>query len=253
MTEPGTLGTVGTLGSYDASKAERSLAAASGLGRLLHARVEGVERVPQGPALVVSNHAFGWDVAIPMASLAAHSGRRVWFLGEHLWWRVPYLRDLAAASGVVDGTRENARHLLEQGELVAVLPGGLREALKPEQLAYRLLWGSRAGFARVAIASGAAVVPLASIGADDVFRLVGNAFLRGDRWFGHHTLPIPRLRLPHRTHLAYIFGEPIVPRVGPELADDPVEARRLVHEVRGALDEILTCELAARAGVDVAR
>jgi hypothetical protein len=26
-----------------------------------------------------------------------------------------------------------------------------------------------------------------------------------------------------------------------------------VHEVRGALDEILTCELAARAGVDVAR
>lgn len=83
------------------------------------------------------------------------AGRPVYSLGEHLWWKFPVLRDLAAAAQTVDGTPQNADRLLARGELVLVLPGGLRESIKPSSLRYRLVWA------------------LADVGADDVFQLVG--------------------------------------------------------------------------------
>jgi hypothetical protein len=90
----------------------------------------GVENVPAGRALFVMNHAFGWDAMLPMAAIRRQTGRRVWALGEHLWWKVPFLRGLAAAVGTVDGSPENVDALLANDELVLVLPGGLREAVK---------------------------------------------------------------------------------------------------------------------------
>lgn len=60
------------------------------------------------------------------------------------------------------------------GELVLVLPGGLCEAVKPHELRYRLLWGHRYGFVRAALRHGAPLVPVASLGADDIIHLVGD-------------------------------------------------------------------------------
>ena len=69
----------------------------------------------------------------------------MWGLGEHAWWKVPFLRRLAAAVGTVDGNPGNVNRLLSADEVVLVLPGGLREAVKPRELRYRLLWGKRYG------------------------------------------------------------------------------------------------------------
>jgi len=102
--------------------------------RLLRVNVRGIERLPRGRALLVANHAFGWDVIIPIAEIWRRTHRRVWVLGEHAWWRFPFLRRLAAAIGTVDGTPENADRLLGNDELVLVMPGGLREAVKPREL-----------------------------------------------------------------------------------------------------------------------
>src|SRR5689334_10105885 len=78
------------------------------VGRPLGVAVHGLERLPNGRALVVANHAFGWDVAFPIAAIARSTGRKVWALGEHLWWKIPVVRRLAASVGVVDGRREVA-------------------------------------------------------------------------------------------------------------------------------------------------
>jgi 1-acyl-sn-glycerol-3-phosphate acyltransferase len=225
------------------------------VSRRLHVEVEGIENLPRGRALIVANHAFGWDVMFAMNAVWERERRTVWALGEHAWWKVPFLRELAAEVGTVDGTRDNADRLLSRDELVLVLPGGLREAVKPRELRYRLLWGHRYGFVRTAIRNQAPLVPLASIGADDLFDFVGNAYRRGERLLRRSGIPIPLpsriLPIPHLVRLRFVFGEPILPRVPADQADDAVAVRGLRREVEGALHEIIETELARRAGFEV--
>ena len=178
---------------YDAATADRFWRRVSRASDRFHVEVTGLENVPAGRALFVMNHAFGWDAMLPIAAIRRGTGRRVWALGEHLWWKLPFLRRLAAAVGTVDGTPENVDALLAADELVLVLPGGLREAVKPAALRYRLHWGKRFGFVRAAFHAQAPLVPLAGIGADELFDFEGDAFSRGRRWLGID-FPIPRPR-----------------------------------------------------------
>jgi 1-acyl-sn-glycerol-3-phosphate acyltransferase len=218
---------------------------------LLHVKVENIERIPPGPTLLVMNHAFGWDAMIPMAGIRKATGRRVWALGEHLWWSLPFLRTVAAKVGTVDGTPANVDELLGRGDIVLVLPGGLREALKPSTLRYRLLWGDRYGFVRAAMRNKAMIVPVASIGADEIFDFVGDAFARGRRWL-RRDFPLPRpsfgIPWPHRQRLEYYVGEPISAEAHPGESIDSA-TRRLRRETRGALEELIDEALAQRAGV----
>jgi 1-acyl-sn-glycerol-3-phosphate acyltransferase len=222
------------------------------IAKRLHIDVDGLENLPKGRALLVANHSFGWDVLIPMAAIACRLERRVWVLGEHAWWRVPFVRRLAASLGVVDGTPENADRLLERDELILVLPGGLREAVKPHQLRYQLLWGHRYGFVRLALRNRAPLVPLASVGTDELFDFVGNAYERGSRWFGRAIpIPLPRrlLPIPRRVRIGFVLGEPVFSDVPPEAAADLSVVRRVRREVEGALHELIEDELARRAGI----
>lgn len=241
--------------AFDPDVTQRVCAALGWLTHRIHAEVDGLEHIPAGRALFVANHAFGWDVALAMATVWRQLQRPVWALGEHAWWKVPFVRRLAAAVGTVDGTQENTDQLLSHDQLVIVLPGGLREAVKPHELRYRLLWGHRYGFIQAAIRNRTPIIPLASIGADDLFDLVGNAYRRGDRWLRGTGIPIPLpsriLPIPHLVRLRFVFGEPIMPSVGPEMASDMTAVRRLRHEVAGALHELIETELARRAGIEL--
>lgn len=228
---------------FSASVSERFFAAVDIVGRKLGVDVQGIDRLPDGGALLVANHTFGWDAAFAVARIHAKTGRTVWALGEHLWWRVPLLRRVASAVGVVDGTHANVDALLAAGELVLVMPGGLREAVKPRELRYRLLWGHRYGFVRAALANRVPLVPLACIGGDDLVSVVGDAYARGRRL--HLSIPVPRLTRPRRTPLRFIIGEPI-PVEG--RAEDETTLRRIRREVEGALHELIELELARRIG-----
>ncbi len=240
--------------AFSPDSARRLYAAVTWVSRRLKVEIEGLEKVPRGRALLVANHAFGWDVLFPMAAIGEELHRTVWALGEHAWWRVPFLRRIAAATGTVDGTPENVDRLLSRDELVLVLPGGLREAVKPRELRYRLLWGNRYGFVRAAIRNQAPLVPLAAIGADDAFDFVGDAYTRGRRWLHRNDFPIPLpsriLPIPHLVRLRYLVGDPIMPQARPDQAEDPEVAERLRHEVEGALHELIDRALAKRAGID---
>ena len=240
--------------AFDAEAAERIYSAIAWASRHLAVEFEGLEKIPKGRALLVANHAFGWDIAFPMAAIWQTLHRPVWALGEHAWWKVPFVRRLVGALGTVDGTPENADKLLARDELVLVLPGGLREAVKPRELRYRLLWGHRYGFVRTAIRNQAPIVPLAALGADDWFDLSGDAFRRGERWLRRSGVPIPLpsrlLPIPRLVRLRYVVGDPISPRAEPEQAEDADVVRRLRREVEGALYELIDSELAKRAGID---
>lgn len=241
-------------GGYEPALAERFYGYVEQCARALHIEVSGLEHIPAGRALLVANHTFGWDVAVPIAAIAKQLGRRVWVLGEHAWWRVPLLRRIAAGCGVVDGNPANVDRLLASDQLVIVLPGGLREAVKPRELRYQLLWGKRYGFVRAALRNRAPIVPLACTGGDELFDFVGNPYERGRRWLGR-AIPIPLpsriLPIPHLVRPHFSFGEAIVPEAGPEGADDYATVRRLRREVEGALHELIENDLARRAGIDL--
>ncbi len=233
---------------YSSAFAHSVAGAIDRLGRRARVDVRGLENIPRGRALLVANHAFGFDIAFTAARIRAVTGRRVWALGEHAWWKVPGVRRVAAAVGIVDGTLENVDALLGAGELVLVLPGGLREAVKPRDLRYRLLWGRRYGFVRAAIRNEAPLVPVAGIGADDLFDLVGDAFARARKL--HLPFPLPRpahlVPFPHFRTLHYVVGEPI-PVASLDPGDDPEHhVRRLRREVEGAIHELIEEELVRR-------
>jgi 1-acyl-sn-glycerol-3-phosphate acyltransferase len=240
---------------FDPQVADRFFGVVERLGRRFDVSVEGLEQLPRGRALLVANHAFGFDVMFAMAAIWRAHRRPVWVLGEHLWWKLPFVRTLAADVGVVDGTPDNVDQLLSRDQLVLVLPGGLREAVKPRELRYQLLWGRRYGFVRAAIRHRAPIVPLASVGTDELFDFVGNSYQRGRRWFGLRNFPIPLpariLPIPHRVHIAFRLGEPIAPRVPPEAEQDFQQVRSLRREVEGALHELIEDELARRLSISM--
>lgn len=239
-------------GGYAPDFARRFLHWVQQAGQHFDVQVEGLAQIPAGRALLVGNHAFGFDSMFAMAAVMEQLGRQVWVLGDHMWWRLPFLRRLASAVGVVDGNQDNVAKLLDDDQLVMVLPGGLREAVKPKELRYQLLWGHRYGFVHAALRSRAPIVPVAVIGSDEMYDFAGNAFRRGRRWLHLENLPIPLPShfFPRRVQIAFRIGEPIpCPEQGS--ADDFHVVRRLRREAEGALHELIELELAKRCGIDL--
>lgn len=240
---------------YNQEWAQRFFGWTERLAKVLKVEVEGIERLPKKRALLVANHGFGWDAVLPVSAIYTATSRIVWTLGEHLWWKVPFLRRLAASVGTVDGTQDNVGRLLDAEQLVMVLPGGLREAVKPAVLRYRLLWGHRYGFIKAALLHDTPIVPVALLGGDDLFDFMGNPYERGRRWIRHPELPIPLperiLPIPHRVRFRYVIGEPLTLPGTAAQADDPIVLRNARYLVKGALQDLIDTELAKRAGLPI--
>lgn len=198
----------------------------------------GLDRFPaQRPLLLVGNHTLMGVLDAPLlfAELWEQKGIFVRSLGDHAHFKVPLWRDFLRRYGVVDGTPANCAALLEHGEAVMLFPGGAREVAKRRGERYRLLWGRRAGFARLAVEHNALIVPFGEVGVDDAFDIVWDANdlmqtpLGGlIRRYGLRTdfipplvkgvgpTPLPR---PHRYYFS--IGEPIEPHA---FATDPADA-----------------------------
>lgn len=218
----------------------------------------------QGRVLLVANHTvLGlFDTPVLAMEVWARRGRMLRGLADRAHVAIPGWWTLLERSGAVEGTRANAIALLEAGEAVLAFPGGGREVMKRKGERYRLLWKERTGFAHVAIAARAPVVPVALVGGEEFFDIVLDAAdpllalprrallaLTGRdelppvvRGFAGLPLPIPR---PERLYFA--FGEPITPDRWAGHADDPSACRALRDAVRTALEERLAFALRQRA------
>jgi 1-acyl-sn-glycerol-3-phosphate acyltransferase len=128
-------------------------------------RCEGEENVPaQGPAIVAANHPSYLDPVL----LSLQVARPIHFMAWDALFKVPLLGALMRAFGAfpVDvrrgkgkGAYEKARALLEAGEVVGLFPEGKRS---------RTAWmepSLREGAARLALETGAPVVPASITGA----------------------------------------------------------------------------------------
>lgn len=138
----------------------------------------GLEAVPKkGPLLFVGNHTVYGLLDTWALFLGLFEARGIWLrgLGDHVHFEVPVWRDALLALGAVDGTRENCATLFSMGESVLVFPGGAREVSKRKGEKYTLMWKERIGFARMAVAHQATIIPFSAVGVEDAFDLVLDA------------------------------------------------------------------------------
>lgn len=217
--------------------------------------VVGLERVPgrgRWPLLFVGNHTvFGLlDVWALLLVLLEEKDLLLRGLGDHVHFQVPVWGELLGILGAVDGTRENCRALLEAGESVLVFPGGGREVSKRKGEKYSLIWKERIGFVRMAVASGATIVPFSAVGVEDAFEVLLDA---GDvfasplgpmlRRLGvREELVLPLAKgsrdklIPRPERLYFRFGEPIPTAHLRGREDDDLLCRALRDQVRSEIE-----------------
>ena len=136
---------------------------------------EGLDLIPQqGPVLLVGNHslmAFA-DASLMMRAIWQERGILCRSLALHGHFKLPVWGRMLAASGAVDGTRENCTAMMQAGEHIIVYPGGGGEVMKRKGEQHTLRWKNRTGFARMAIQNGCTVVPFSTVGADDCYDIL---------------------------------------------------------------------------------
>lgn len=246
--------------AFDATAVEALLRIAAPLRRLLSPVLLGAEHLPRrGAALIVGNHTVYGLLDIPLLGLELYekTGRLVRGLGDHNHFAVPVWRDALHALGGVRGTRENCARLFQRGEAVLVFPGGGREVMKRKGEQYALIWKERIGFARLAIEHQVPIVPLASVGVEDMFEIVADAndilrspvgaLLRAvgitrSEWFrgGEIIPPVTRgagpAGLPRLERQYFLLGPPIDTKRWAGRHEDAEACLALREEVKAAIE-----------------
>lgn len=213
---------------------------------------------PASPSLLVSNASglLPWDgIMIAHAVARAQpSAPRPRFLVADWLVTQPFAQPTLARIGGVRACRENAERLLRTGRTLVSFPEGAKGATKIFRERYRLRRFGRGGAVRLALLTGAPLVPVAVIGAEEthpiLFRMTSLARLAGlpflpvtptFPWLG----PLGLLPLPSRWRIR--FGAPLdLTGLGPEAAEDEILVDRLTEDLRARIQGMLDAGLRER-------
>lgn len=194
-------------------------------------RVHGLEAIPEDrPLVYVAKHPRTWlyfEIML-LALLTFWDGDRIPFRpmekrGTSLH-RLPGLGWIRRHVGTIEATEEAALAALARGESLLVFPGGARELYGEQDT---LDWAGRRGYARIAAAAGAPVVPVAIAGADQQHPLRLALGKRGSLWLPPVPLPVP---------LDFWFGAPMAPPPASDAGAVAAFADRVAAATQALLD-----------------
>jgi 1-acyl-sn-glycerol-3-phosphate acyltransferase len=142
-------------------------------------RVEthGLENLPAGRVLLISNHAG--QVALDAAMIGAacffeaEPPRIMRGMGEYWLPTVPFVNEIMVRTGSVVGTRKNACDLLRNEEAVIAFPEGVRGMNKLIWERYQLQDFGH-GFMRLALETDTPIVPIAVVGSEEQAIAIAN-------------------------------------------------------------------------------
>jgi len=218
-------------------------------------RVEatGLENIPaKGRALLVANHAgsLPYDSAMVMHAVRRdHPSRRdVRPLVEDTVFHLPFLGPIMNRIGGVRADPENAERLLQKDELVAVFPEGEKGMGKLWKDRYRLQRFGRGGFVKLALRTGAPIIPVAVVGAEEAAPMLGKV-----TWFAKNIgipwIPVtptfpwlgPAGLLPLPSKWYVQFGAPIDlgNAHGPAAAEDRLLVNKLAEQIRTQIQTMI--------------
>jgi len=218
--------------------------------------VEGWERLPDPPALLVGIHSgapFVWDA---------------WTVGVQ-WWRrfgserplhgtahdalmaTPVLSGYFRRMGVLPAAPDSISAALAADRDVALWPGGERDSLRTWSQRDEAVLAGRKGFVRLAIRSCVPIVPVATVGGPDSMPVLATGrrlakLLALDRVARLKMFPIavqapwgispallPEIPLPTKIRTA--FQDPILLDCDPARAEDADYVDAKYHEVRASI------------------
>uniref|UniRef100_UPI00398F3000 DGAT1/2-independent enzyme synthesizing storage lipids isoform X1 n=1 Tax=Pristiophorus japonicus TaxID=55135 RepID=UPI00398F3000 len=136
--------------------------------------VHGLEKIPNaGPALIVYYHgAIPVDYYYFLAKVIIQKGRTCHSVADHFLFKLPGFKLLLEVFSVMHGPQEECVKALKNGHLLAISPGGVREALFSDET-YNLFWSGRKGFAQVAIDAQVPIIPMFTRNIREGFRTFG--------------------------------------------------------------------------------
>ena len=218
-------------------------------------RVEahGIENIPdEEAALLAANHSgmIPWDAL--MIGLAVYreaaNPRLVRSLIPNWYPNLPFVSLLLTKLGMVVSHPENGKRLLSEGELALVFPEGDKGASKTFKERYRLARFGRGGFVQMAIETGAPIIPVAVVGAEETHPVVGRADALG-KPLGLPYLPVTTpLPLPAKWRIT--FEAPIeTADYGADASHDAQLTTQLSDEVRAKIQGALYDQLKARKSI----
>jgi 1-acyl-sn-glycerol-3-phosphate acyltransferase len=206
--------------------------------------VRGLENIPsEGRAILVGNHSGTLPIDAGMISIAIGnehpSPRRVRYLVTDWFFQLPVLGPWMLTTGQVRGTLEIAKNLLEEDELIGIYPEGVRGVGKVWRDRYRVI-DFHPGFVKLAIATQTPLIPVATVGGDEVFPMILNArklaqFMRMP-YFPVTTafpwLPFPWPLIPLPIHWMINIHKPIDLGYPAEKATDRKLVQKICKEIQ---------------------
>jgi 1-acyl-sn-glycerol-3-phosphate acyltransferase len=226
--------------------------------------VDGLATLPRdGRFLLVGNHTqVGIEALLIPHFVRSAIGTRVRPLADRSMGRMSGAAgDLFAAYGAVVGAPETARELMRHNESILVFPGGGREIAKFIGEENTLRWQGRTGFARVSVENNYPIVPVALVGADDVYQ---SLITREGRWgqlslnltdklFGRRDMALPLIHgigptlIPRPKRMYLRFAAPI-DTTKPSRVSAEKWVATVKQNTQESLEQALTHLLEIRAG-----
>lgn len=216
-------------------------------------RVEttGVTNVPgHGRAVLVSNHAgaiLPFDAVMIAVAIQKEHPLPRWIKAMVLNWafQLPFVSFVMRRLGGVPGNPANMIRLLGQEHPVLVFPEGQKGFGKPFSERYRLQRFGRGGFVEAALETGAPIVPVAVVGAEEIYPKLGEsgplARLTGAPYVPVTPTfpllgPLGLLPLPSRWRIEFL--EPIdLTGYGPGAVEDPSLVFDVSEQVRERIQD----------------
>jgi 1-acyl-sn-glycerol-3-phosphate acyltransferase len=229
--------------------------------RLLYERwfrteLSGADHLPgHGPALLVANHSgtIALDALMLAVGVRDTRARQLRLLGADFLFRAPVVSELARKAGSTLACNPDAERLLRGGELVGVFPEGIKGVGKPYRERYKLQRFGRGGFVAAALRTGAPIIPVGIVGAEEIYPKIGDiaplARLLGVPYFPVTPTfpwlgPLGLIPLPSKWLIE--VGEPIDSTPWAGQADDPLVVFNLADQVRDTIQQSLHRLLARR-------
>lgn len=197
--------------------------------------IKGLEHVPrQGKAMVVMYHGLVpidfWYFGL---ELYLQTGRNPVALVDRWLMKTPGLKWFAKAVGCIEANREETKKLLEEGHLVGVSPGGVKEAIKGSSKSYQLTWGRRKGFAEIALETQSPIIPGFTENVEGLYKAPGADSPFFQSLYEKTRLPLVPIvglgPLPFPVKLTTHLGPPIYPEAT-ETAEELAARTKLAIE-----------------------
>ena len=219
----------------------------------------GLENIPEdGRALLIANHAGQLPFDGMMVATAIHLDHPTQRLVRTLYasWvnLLPFMAMIFNRSGQALATVENGTHLLENEQLVAVFPEGFKGSGKLYKDRYQLARFGRGGFVRMALRTGAPIIPVSIVGSEEIYITLRHSQTIA-RLFNLPYFPMtlrfpwlgPLGAIPYPTKWSIQFGKPIsMERFGKDSAENLVLVSQLSNQVRSIVQKMTNNQLKQR-------